>query len=283
MKNALTTSKMLLLAGTLTLGFTSCTKNNNIDETEVTAAQNFNVAEIEDDNTQIMADEAEANGTVSDLRTSHPTSTGLLTACAVVTRDTVSSPRVITIDFGTGCTNAHGTTRKGKVIVTYTGRYRDEGTVIHIVSQDYYVNDNKIDIDRTVTNMGENGSGNLEIHIVATRTVTFSGGATSSSTIDKTREWLEGASTPRDFSDDVYRVSGTGTHISRRGISYDASTLTPLIRKATCHEFVSGEVKIIRHGQRDRFGIINFGTGDCDDSATVTLDNGRSFTIDLRH
>ncbi|MDB5225954.1 MAG: hypothetical protein JWN78_147 [Bacteroidota bacterium] len=285
MKKMLMTSKMLLLIGALTFGLTSCTKKSvTSDDTETAAAQNLNVAEIEDDNTQIMADEAEANGSVS-LRTSSgvTSSSDLLTSCAVVTRDTVSIPRTITIDFGTGCTNAHGTTRKGKLLITYTGRYRDEGTVVHIVSQDYYVNDNKVDIDRTITNQGLNTDGNYVFGIHATRTVTFPGGETSSSTVDKTREWIEGASTPRVFEDDVYRVTGTGTHTSRRGILYDASTVTPLIRKVDCHEFVSGTVKIVRHGNNDRTAVIDFGDGTCDDEAVVTLDNGRTFTIDLRH
>lgn len=286
MKTIFISSKMLLIIATLTFGLTSCNKNNLSDDVESAAAQNLNIAEIEDDNTQLMADQAEANGEVSGLRvasSSDNTDADILGGCAVVTKDTLSSPKSITIDFGTGCTNANGVTRKGKIIVTYTGRYRDAGTVVHIVSEDYYVNDKKIDIDRTVTNQGENDNGNLVFVIHAERTVTFPDGGTCSSTIDKTREWIAGDDTPRDFSDDIFRVNGSGTHTSKRGIVYRATTLTPLIRKVACREFVSGEVKIVRIANENRFAIINFGTGECDDEATITLDNGRSFTIDLRH
>jgi hypothetical protein len=286
MKNNFLSAKTLLVMAAVALALTACNKNKTVDETEAVAAQNLNIAEVEDDNLQIMADQAEANDAVSDLRTTPmpaEADANLLNGCATVTKDTASGQHTITIDFGSGCTNAHGTVRKGKIIVTYTGRYRDPGTVVQIVSQDYYVNDKKLDIDRTVTNLGENNSGHLAFQIHATRTVTFSDGGTSSSTIDKTREWIEGAATPHVFSDDVFLINGTGTHTSKRGILYDASTLTPLTRKVACHEFVSGEVKIIRHGRNDRFGILNFGTGECDDEATVTLDNGRSYTIDLRH
>ncbi len=286
MKTIFISSRMLLITAALTFGLSSCNKNNLTDEAEALAAQNLNIAEIEDDNTQLMADQAEANGTVSDLRVASTitnTDADILGGCAVVTKDTLSSPKTITVDFGTGCTSANGVVRKGKIIVTYTGRYRDAGTVIHIVSEDYYVNGKKIDIDRTVTNQGENGNGNLVINIHAERTVTFVDGGTCSSTVDKTREWIAGDDTPHDFSDDIFKVNGTGTHTSKRGIVYNATTLTPLIRKVACREFVSGEVKIVRQTNSARFAIINFGTGDCDDEATVTLDNGRSFTIDLRH
>jgi hypothetical protein len=285
MNKIVITSKMLLICAALTIGFTSCNKNNITDETETAAAQNLNIAEVEDDNTQIMADQAESNGEISDLRTAFVDNSpvDLINGCAVITRDTLSTPKKITIDFGTGCTNANGVTRKGIIYITYTGRYRAEGTVIHIVSENYFVNENKVDIDRTVTNLGENINGNLTFGIHAERIVTFPDGTTSSSTIDKVREWITGANTPRDFTDDVYRVTGTGTHTSRRGMVYDATTLTPLIRKVVCHQFVSGEVKIVRNGNRTRFGIINFGAGECDNEATVTLDNGRVFTINLRH
>lgn len=279
---------MLLILATLTLGFSSCSKSPiaAADDTETASAQNLAVADIEDDNLQVMADQAQSEGTVSDLRTSQPvnnSSIDLITSCAVITRDTLSTPKKITIDFGAGCTNANGVTRKGKIIITYTGAYRAEGTVVHIVSDNYYVNDNKIDIDRTLTNTGRNDHHNSVFAVHAVRTITFPDGSTSTSTFDKTREWIAGENTPRDFTDDVYRVIGTGTHTSRKGILYDDSTITPLIRNVSCHEFVSGDVKIIRHGERDRFAIIDFGTGECDDVATVTLDNGKSKTIDLKH
>ena len=283
MQKLILTSKLLLIIGALTFGFSACQKNKLIDETETASAQNFNAAEIEDDNAQIMADQAETNGEIN-LRLPAAEQAANLLGCATVTKDSLSTPKKITIDFGTGCTNNNGVTRKGKVIVTYTGRYRDAGTVIHITSENYYVNANKVDIDRTITNNGENSAGHLWYSIVSNRKVTFPDGTFStSSTDDKTREWIEGSNTPREFSDDVYKVNGTATHTSRRGIVYDASTETTLTRKVSCHQFTEGVVKIIRYGQRDRFGVIDFGNGECDDEATVTLDNGRKFTISLIH
>lgn len=285
MKKLNLNSKMLLIIAFLTISFAACSKKNNTDEIEATAAQSLNFAEIEDDNLQIMADQAEEKGEISDLRLSKPvdnSTVDIITGCATITKDTLSSPKKITIDFGNGCTNSNGVKRAGKIFVTYTGNYRAEGTVIHIVSENYFVNNNKVDIDRTVTNLGENNNNNLEFSVQSTRMVTFTDGTSSSSTQNKTREWIAGSNTPRDFTDDIYKVTGTGTHTSRRGILYDVSTITALTRKLSCQQFVSGELKIIRNGNRERFGVINFGAGECDNEATVTLDNGRVFTIDLR-
>ncbi|TXH55997.1 MAG: hypothetical protein E6Q89_06030 [Bacteroidia bacterium] len=286
MKTFLITSRLIAIFLVLTFGLTSCNKSDLTNDDETEASQGLNIAEIEDDNTQIMADQAESSGSVSDLRLISPNDNSdadILGGCAVVTKDTVSSPKSITIDFGDGCTGPGGKVRKGKIIITYTGAYRAPGTAIHVVSENYFVNDKKIDIDKTIKNLGPNEQGNLVFDVQAERIVTFPNGSSNKSTVHKRREWLAGASTPLDFSDDIFRVIGEGTHISRRGVTYQVHTLTALIRKVSCHEFVSGELKIVRQADNRRFAIINFGTGECDDEATVTLDNGRSFTIDLRH
>jgi hypothetical protein len=278
-------SKLLLIFTALTLSLSSCKKNNLTDDAESSAAQNLNIADIEDDNLQIMADQAAADVDIS-LRTSNidNSAVDLITGCATVTKDTLSTPKKITIDFGTGCTNTNGVTRKGKLLITYTGAYRATGTTITINTDGYYVNENKVDINKTIYNTGLNDNGNIVYQIQSTRTVTFPDGITTrSTTANKTREWLEGASTPTVFADDVYGITGTATHTSKRGILYDVTTITPLIREVACKQFVSGEVKIIRNGNTTRFGIINFGNGDCDDTAQVTLDNGRVFNISLRH
>ena len=122
MKTFSISSKMLLIIAALTFGLTSCNKDKLTDNAETIAAQNFNAAEVEDDNTQIMADQAESEGAVN-LRMSpvDNSAVDLITSCAIVTRDTISTPRTITIDFGTGCTGQDGRLRSGKVIVTYTG------------------------------------------------------------------------------------------------------------------------------------------------------------------
>lgn len=287
MKTLSISTKLLFIFTAMTFTFTACQKEETgTEETEREASEDLHIATIEDGNTQLMADQAEASGDVSNLRlaaSDGSSDADILGSCAVITKDTATSLRKITIDFGTGCTGPNGVTRKGKIIITHTGRYRAEGTIIHIVSEDYYVNDNKVDINKTVENLGKNEQNNFEFKVKSTRKVTFPNGKMSFSAVLKIKEWLVGAATPFDFSDDIFKVVGEGTHQSRRAVHYNFHTLTPLIRKVACREFVSGELKIVRVTDERRFAILNFGTGDCDDEATVTLDNGRAFTIDLKH
>jgi len=55
---------------------------------------------------------------------------GLRDQCdPVVTFDTTATPRTITLDFGdVNCTAANGRLRRGRILVSYTGRYREPGT-----------------------------------------------------------------------------------------------------------------------------------------------------------
>lgn len=46
---------------------------------------------------------------------------------------------VIVLDFGTGCTDAHGTIRKGKIRVSFSGRRFRPESVIEITFQNYSV------------------------------------------------------------------------------------------------------------------------------------------------
>lgn len=286
MEKHLFSFKTILIAGLFITGFTACNKEKSdltSSTPDVQSAQSLYTANVEDDNVQLMADQAQSEGGITQ-RTAAPvdnSAVDLITSCVVVTRDTVSTTRVVTIDFGTGCTNNEGVTRKGKIIITYTGHYRDPGSTVHITTQGYYVNENKIDINRTVINNGENHDGNLTFTVHSIRTVTYPDGTTSSSTVDRTREWIAGANTPHDFTDDVWRITGTTTHTSRTGVVYDGSTVTPLIRKVSCHQFVSGIEKVVRHAEHTKYFTIDFGTGVCDNKATVTLDNGKSYTIKL--
>src|SRR5258706_16432202 len=119
--------------------FTSCKKDSQT--LDPTAEEDNAMAENES-NRVIQAVNTSATGagligTGADVRDPQ----GFLPACATVTIDTISSVRTITIDFGTDpclCDDWDNRYREGKIIATWTGAYRDSGTVITITTQDYF-------------------------------------------------------------------------------------------------------------------------------------------------
>jgi len=221
-----------------------------------------------------------SNGGVRDAE-------GFLPSCATVTVDTTDSQRTITIDFGSTpclCDTWDGRYRQGKIIATWTGAYRDSGTVITIVTQDYYQGISATEMNgfaysKTVTNMGHNGNGNLHYAInVSSAVITlYNNGGTITWTSQRDREWIGGETTLLPF-DDVYSITGSASGTDQDGLQFTVNITNPLIAKVSCPWITQGTLEIT-HGSNPT-ATLDYGDGTCDDQATVTV-NGTTTTITL--
>lgn len=268
------TKQIFLSAAFAALALVSCRKSEDdtLDPGDLdytTAIDNARAEDYFADMLGAVDEAAEANG----LRATDD-------ACApTVTFDTLAMPHTLTIDFGpVNCTAANGRMRRGILNVTFTGRYRDVGTVITIMPQDYYVNDNHVEGTKTVTNMGLNGDGDPWFTVAVSGTVTAGDGSwTATHQATRTRTWIEGDDTLTPF-DDVYLVTGDGSGVNRNGVSYTVSITQALRIAIGCPWITAGTVEIIPSGKPAR--IIDYGTGTCDGSYSVSV-NGSSFTVVL--
>ncbi len=194
--------------------------------------------------------------------------------------DTTSTPMSILIDFGTDdCESADGRVRKGSILVTFTGRYRDEGTVIVYEPNGYSVNGYEIDGTKTITNLGENSIGNLEFAIeVENGEVTApNNGYTATWEASRIREWVEGDNS-WFLIDDVYEIRGSSVGVNRNGIPYTTQITTPLRAEVVCPYITSGVMEIVPEGRETR--IIDFGGGECNGTVTVSV-GGNTYSIAL--
>jgi hypothetical protein len=69
--------------------------------------------------------------------------------------------------------------------------------------------------------------------------------------------------------DDVYSIEGSASGKDGQNISYSVTITTPLVKKLNC-EWISsgvGEMKITGQATKK----LNFGTGTCDNIATLTV------------
>jgi hypothetical protein len=206
---------------------------------------------------------------------------GLRDLCdPVVTFDTTSTPRSITLDFGdVNCTAINGRLRRGRILVTYTGRYRDEGTIITITPQDYHVNDQLVQGTKMVTNQGLNANGQPTFSVQVNGSVTAADGSwTSTHQAQRTRIWIQGNDTP-GLNDDAYLITGSGSGVNRNGVAY-TSTITQALRvELGCiWRLVSGTVVVTPEGRPTR--SIDYGNGSCDGTVSITV-NGQTFTITI--
>ena len=201
-------------------------------------------------------------------------------ACApTVTFDTLTSPRTITIDFGTvNCTANNGRERRGRILVSYTGHYREPGTVIIITPDNYYVNDNHVQGTKTVINLGENSDGHLQFSVVVDGTLTAGDGSwTATHHANRTRTWVEGEGTATIF-DDVYLITGGGSGVNRNGNAYTVNIINALRVRMDCQFITAGTVEVTPENKPTR--TIDYGNGSCDGAITITV-NGHTFPFTI--
>ena len=140
----------------------------------------------------------------------------LLAPCAVVTESSSTFPKTVTIDYGTGCIDANGRTKKGKIIINVSGDMRVAGNTRTVTFENFFINDVKIEGSRNAENTGPNVAGNMVIKVMGEITAS-NGELTRSRNFTRYREWISGISTC-EISDDEFHVTGSGTVIGRRGI-----------------------------------------------------------------
>ena len=197
---------------------------------------------------------------------------------AKVTHDTQS--KKITIDFGTGCTSPNGVKRKGKAILTYSGRnFLFPGTSIVTTFEGYEVNGLKVAGTRTITNGG--------IDLVATKVTlnvkvengkitwpdnTFVTYSSSQSRVVSLKEAGYEAT-----------VSGSASGKSREGFDYTATIKTPLLFKEDCVKtgVLVPSLGIVDFSYRGILVSVNYGFGTCDKTVEITYPGGtKEITLD---
>lgn len=253
-------------------------------DTQTTASQDNSTAQnIFQDIKRVVEEAATDEGQSNQKKTGYSFGNCATVSISPAWTDTIW-PKVLTIDFGsTNCTGNYGVNRRGKLVITMTGRYRDEGSEITVQPDNYYVNDHKIEGTKKLTNNGRNSSNNLTYTINVTNgKLTYPNGDIAYWESTRTNEWVAGEGTTlwtdgfSGICDDEYLITGSATGVNRNGLSYTVNITSALKKKVCCRWIVSGRVDIEPNGLLTR--TIDFGSGSCDALATITI-NGNSFTI----
>lgn len=269
----LKTTLLPLLA--LSLLLVSCGNRKSIRESFRASTEDNAAAELE---SSVIVDALNSTARQGGQKTD---SLGAwLPSCATATLDTTVYPRTLTIDFGTTnclCSNWDGKNRRGKIIATWTGRYRDAGTVITHRSENYFVDDNKLVWNHTATNNGVGSNGNVTFTIKAENCSYETSEGTFTWNSTRTREWTKGYSTLTPM-DDEYLITGSATGKNRQGDDYTINVDEALRKIIGCRWFVSGKLTMTSDGKERK---LDYGDGTCDNKATLTYNN-KDYQINLR-
>lgn len=187
-------------------------------------------------------------------------------------------PKIVTIDFGTGCKGRDGKLRKGKIVSIYTGPMSVPGSKISTTFEGYSVDSFKIDGTHTVENTSSSNKKEWTVKVADGKITNTNNGNWKLWNSLKVHTQIQGNGTPYYPLDDVFQISGNATGSTSSGYSWSATITNPLIKKFICHWIVKGTVRISRN---DNKAILDYGDGACDNKAVITI-NGVSQNITLR-
>lgn len=267
--------KIVLIGLVASLIMSSCRKKTQETDNDTdSASENFLATSIGNDLGNV-ADEAGRTKNVSSFKTEE--STAILSACASLQFDTLANTNedTITVNFGTSnCLCNDGRYRRGSIVITYNGKYRDSLTTITIVPKNYFVNDNGVSGTKTVKNLGHNTQGHLIYSITENITIAkANNGGTIEFNANRQRAWTNGENT-LTWLDDKYSITGSATGKNANGRTFTSNITNALVRdmSAGCRKhFISGTIVHTPDNKPAR--IIDFGNGACDNLATVTINN----------
>jgi hypothetical protein len=194
-------------------------------------------------------------------------SSGSCAAYTVSPADNSTFPKTITVDFGTGCVSLDGITRSGKITFLFSGRLLTPGTTVSASFANYVVNGFGLQGTYSLTNNSSvNGIAystqvtNGQINFPDASWFTFSG--------HRSVVQIAGQSTPLDFSDDVYSITGSHTCASSNNKTLHDSVTTALVKANSCSWISSGILSFTYYGIS---GTVDFGNGTCDNQATIKV------------
>lgn len=270
----------LILGAALIFGFSSCQKENAIEtsiqnaEDEAVAESVFSQALSEaDDLGEFTALFGEEPGDVVVESVAPPVTPPVATGSRVVTiTPQTGFPRTITIDF-TNWKVGEQREKNGIIRIVITGPMHRAGTSRTVTFENFTIGGNRIEGTKIVTNVD---GVNITIRLIGGK-ITFQDGTTITREVDRERQWVLGMGTPWFIWDDEYRITGTVSGINRAGKAYSVNITKPLIRRMACLWIVEGAITMTTG---DRNLVLDYGTGTCDDLATVTA-NGETREIVL--
>lgn len=264
--------------------FSSCKKDSTAADPETAIESTFalsgeNAAAdymTEEDNDLLM--EVTSDQNLQGNGFAPPTQSDNFIPCATVTVSPQTGfPKTILLVFDSTCTSPRGLIRKGTVRIVISDSIRRPGSTAVMTFENYFVNGFKREATTTWTNTSLPPVKSWE-RKVENGKITGPAGAYWLYQSIKTVTQTAGSSTVQPF-DDVYSIAGNGSVTNPGGITRTSTITEPLQKKYACANIDKGK---IRFEGPNHFAVLNYGNGECDRIATISIDGRPPRTIILR-
>ncbi len=203
-------------------------------------------------------------------------------------------PVIVELDFGTtGCPGPDGRVRRGKIIIEYTNRLIYPGAIATTTFDRFYVDDIHVEGTHKITNISAtpvppvNLTRKFRVEVINGK-LSWPDGNFIEWNSTKTITQVDGLATPDYPKDDAFKIEGSANGFVKRGnllVRWESIITEPLLRRLTCRWIVKGRIRTVRVNLPDPnnspwVAILDFGTGNCDNQATITI-NGVTRQITL--
>ena len=278
------TKTFMMIAALFLLILTSCKKNSSlIDQSSLELADDDAITDVVYDDIFNTADYASI--LIEMVKGDTKSELVVTDSCPEITVERPSGeiwPKVVTIDYGSGCTGFHDNTRSGKIIIQVTGPRHQEGSKRIVTFDNYFFNEMKVEGTKTLESKGFNTNQNFVVSAeLVNGKITLPDGKTIERTVSHEREWIAGFSTMNVWDDECL-VTGTASGKNIRDVEYTNTIISALHWKRVCRFIVAGTIKIEREGLLPI--ELNYGTGDCDAKAVITRgDESKEILLGFRH
>ncbi|MEL6812156.1 MAG: hypothetical protein AAFP76_12570 [Bacteroidota bacterium] len=277
MKTSFVKNGMLACLGIL-LVFTSCSKDEDTEvgtddaTAAITAEQSKQTAEAEMSTDEVFniielayAENEEGAGRNQSY----------FPDCVTITISSENGVVFVTLDFGAGCELQNGAYVSGKINFTYGPPVAGTVTVTYTL-EDFTHNNRAVEGSGSLFRERTNDNGNPQHTVNHELVITWPNGVVAQADGTRVAEWIEGVGSGT-WMDNVFSVTGNRDIEFNTGFSHYAIVTEALRKEVTCPHFVSGAVEITRN---NGMGTLDFGEGDCDNLAVLTV-NGQEIIIIL--
>ncbi len=263
------------------LVLTSCNESDTIQEDLITEEIDLKAAETEAVIDKV-SDESSAIIEEAYLMEEFPITKSNVTDrylpdCVTITVVIVQNMKTVTLDFGEGCELRNGNFVSGKIIMTYERDPEAASKMITYSFDEFYFNRKNVEGGGSILRERSNENSNPQSTKTFDVTVTWPDGLFASKIGVKVREMIEGQSTSA-WGDNVFLITGNWTFTRRNGNVLSAEIIKELRRELACKFLVSGTIELSKNLNT---AILDYGDGECDDLATVSINGGERREIHL--
>lgn len=279
-------NNLLLIAsfGVLAL-FSSCKKDSSSLDADSTIEATFELTNegavsdymTEEDNDLLMDVTADQNLQGNGFGPGGSTIDNLIPCATVTVTPQSGFPKTILLTFDSTCTSPGGLVRKGMVRIVISDSIRRPGSTAVMTFENYFVNGFKREGTTTWTNTSLPPVRSWE-RKVENGKITAPGGAFWTYQSVKNITQTAGSSTAIRL-DDVFSIAGNGSVTNPLGVTRTATIIEPLQKKYICANIDKGK---IRFQGPNHFAVLDYGNGDCDRMATISIDGRPPRNIVLR-